>query len=65
MGGGWGGWKVTLVSVCVHFFELFDTQTQNGLLFDTQTHNGHLFDTQTQNGHRAWQLFTGSIQTLS
>ena len=29
--GGWwvvGGWKVTLVSVCVHFLKLLDTQTQ-------------------------------------
>ena len=27
--GGWvgGGWKVTLVSVCVHFLKLLDTQT--------------------------------------
>ena len=32
--GGWvggGGWKVTLVSVCVHFLKLLDTQThRNG-----------------------------------
>ena len=26
--GGGGGWKVTLVSVCVHFLKLLDTQTQ-------------------------------------
>ena len=25
---GGGGWKVTLVSVCVHFLKLLDTQTQ-------------------------------------
>ena len=40
--GGWrvvgGGWKVTLVSVCVHFLKLLDTQTTDTEM-DTELDN--------------------------
>ena len=36
-----GGWKVTLVSVCVHFLKLLDTQTQKWTL-DTELDNKKL-----------------------
>ena len=45
--------KVTLVSVCVHFWTFRHTEHSH------KTQNGHLFDTQTH-GHRAWQFFKNS-----
>ena len=38
---GGGGWKVTLVSVCVHFLKLLDTQTQKWT--QSLTKMGHIF----------------------